>query len=334
MPAIHPRVLELCAGGGGQALGLEWAGFRMEAAVEIDGDACNTLRNNRPEWRVIHEDIGNLETSEFCGVDVIAGGVPCSPFTNAGKQEGKDDARDLFPTAIDIIRSIRPRVVLLENVPGFMVERFSNYRLAMIRRLRRAGYTVLPPKILNSADFDVPQLRPRTIIIGFRHPAAAKRFRWPIGPMVRQTVGESLRELMAEGGWRGANAWAQKANAIAPTLVGGSKKHGGADLGPTRAKAEWSKLHVDGHGVSDLPPSPDFPIDGKPKLTVNMAARIQGFPPGWTFFGGKTSAYRQVGNAFPPPVAQAVGTAILSALGSDDVLLAAATQQSKDTGLF
>jgi DNA (cytosine-5)-methyltransferase 1 len=99
---------------------------------------------------------------------------------------------------------------------------------------------------------------------------------------------------------------------VAPALVGGSKKHGGADLGPTRAKEAWAKLGVDGRGVADAVPSKDF--NGMPRLTVRMAARIQGFPDSWQFAGRKTAAYRQVGNAFPPPVARAVGVAIAEAL--------------------
>jgi DNA (cytosine-5)-methyltransferase 1 len=117
---------------------------------------------------------------------------------------------------------------------------------------------------------------------------------------------------MAADGWKGADDWRKRANKIAPTLVGGSKKHGGPDLGPTRAKSEWAKLGVDGMGIADAPPAPDF--EGMPRLTVEMAARIQGFPASWKFEGRKTAAYRQVGNAFPPPVAKALGLSIARAL--------------------
>ena len=106
----------------------------------------------------------------------------------------------------------------------------------------------------------------------------------------------------------------RRAAAVAPTVVGGSKKHGGPDLGPTRAKREWAALGVDGHGIADAPPAPEFPLDGRPRLTVEMVARLQGFPSDWAFQGRKTARYRQVGNAFPPPVAQAVGQAIRKVL--------------------
>jgi DNA (cytosine-5)-methyltransferase 1 len=117
---------------------------------------------------------------------------------------------------------------------------------------------------------------------------------------------------MNEQEWRGAASWRERANEIAPTLVGGSKKHGGPDLGPTRAKKAWAALGVDGLGLADAPPESNFV--GMPRLTVRMTARIQGFPDSWRFAGKKTASYRQIGNAFPPPVAQAVGTSIMAAL--------------------
>jgi len=113
---------------------------------------------------------------------------------------------------------------------------------------------------------------------------------------------------MASRGWPGADAWREKACSIAPTIVGGSLKHGGPDLGPTRAKKAWEALGVDGHGIVDEPPGPDFV--GNPRLTVRMVARLQGFPDSWEISGSKTAAYRQVGNAFPPPVAHAVASKI------------------------
>src|SRR5690348_9238954 len=110
---------------------------------------------------------------------------------------------------------------------------------------------------------------------------------------------------MGSSGWRGVDLWRRKAFGIAPTIVGGSKKHGGHDLGPTRAKRQWAKLAVDGLGIANEPPGRDFPLHGKPRLTVRMVARLQGFSDGWIITGAKTAAYRQVGNAFPPPVAKA-----------------------------
>src|SRR5207245_8887934 len=128
------------------------------------------------------------------------------------------------------------------------------------------------------------------------------------------TVGESLADLMSAAGWSGAARWVAGAAGIAPTIVGGSRKHGGPDLGPTRARAAWRQLSVDGLGIADPPPDDRFPVGALPRLTTPMVARLQGFPDTWQFAGRKTAAYRQVGNAFPPPVARAVGAAIAAAL--------------------
>ncbi len=305
-------VLDICTGAGGQAIGLEAAGFVHEAAIEIDVTACKTLRLNRPSWDVIEGDIREVNGVNFRGVDILAGGVPCPPFTIAGKQLGADDERDLFPEALRIVEEAKPAAVMLENVPGFAAAKFAEYRSDLILRLSRLGYEVTW-KILNASDYGVPQLRPRFVLVALRQPFS-DNFHWPMPqgtpPMVAQTIGD----LIASRGWKGAAQWCRKAKGIAPTLVGGSKKHGGPDLGPTRAREQWKALGVDGKGIADLPPGDDFPLDGMPRLTLRMTARLQAFPDTWVFAGGKTAAYRQVGNAFPPPVAQAVGKAIFSAL--------------------
>jgi DNA (cytosine-5)-methyltransferase 1 len=151
------------------------------------------------------------------------------------------------------------------------------------------------------------------VIVGLK-PKFFRNFEWPMPFLSRETVGTILQDLMAENGWPGALKWVSRANTIAPTVVGGSKKHGGPDLGPTRAREQWKKLGVDGLVIANAPPGSDFPVDGLPRLTVRMVARLQSFPDDWQFSGRKTAAYRQVGNAFPPLVAKAVGLSISSAL--------------------
>jgi DNA (cytosine-5)-methyltransferase 1 len=306
--------VEICAGAGGQALGLEQAGFAHEAVIELDPDACETLRLNRGgEWKIIEGDAHDQDGRDFAGIDLLAGGIPCPPFSIAGKQLGAGDDRDLFPCALRLAAGARPRAVLLENVRGLAARRFDGYRTQVLTRLQVLGYRTWWREI-HASDHGVPQLRPRFVLVAIQHRWAG-RFTWP-APSGRHppTVGETLHDLMAAGGWPGAAGWAAQACRIAPTIVGGSKKHGGPDLGPTRARQAWAALGVDGLGVADHPPGPGFPPGQPPKLTVAMVARLQGFPGSWSFSGRKTAAYRQVGNAFPPPVARALGVAVRHAL--------------------
>ncbi|WP_371792063.1 DNA (cytosine-5-)-methyltransferase [Streptomyces sp. NBC_01471] len=353
--------IEICAGAGGQALGLHAAGFRHLALVEIDKHAAATLRHNvklRPEWEwekehcLIHEgDVKGFDALEQVfapeapGVserkpgkqypmlkrgklDLLAGGVPCPPFSAAGKQLGRDDERDLFPAMLDLVEDLNPRAVMIENVRGLVepFEKFRYYRNHIKNRLRKAGYVICDWRVLHAESFGVPQLRPRAILVAIRKDSY-RGFDWPAPHDQVVTVHEKLQSSMERrlGGLESElyEQWEKKSKSspVAPTLVGGSKKHGGADLGPTRAKKAWGFLGVDGMGVANdedkmVDPDRDLGVLGRgPKLTVAQAAIIQGFPEGkWEFTGGKTARYRQVGNAFPPPVAEAVGAKIREAL--------------------
>lgn len=303
--------LELCAGAGGQALGLEQAGISHAGLVELDKHACGTLRLNRQNWNVMEEDLNVFDGSNFRGVDIVSGGLPCPPFSVAGKQLGIKDERNLFPALIRQVDQIRPRAVMIENVRGILEAVFEDYRSYIGDQLRKLGYQT-GWKLMNASDFGVPQLRPRVVFIALRK-EYSEHFSWPEAANFNpKTVGEVLYDLMAAKGWKGANVWRERANEIAPTIVGGSHKHGGPDLGPTRARRAWAALGVDGLGIADDPPEADF--DGMPKLTVRMVARIQGFPDDWEFSGRKTAAYRQVGNAFPPPFAKAVAESLKACL--------------------
>jgi DNA (cytosine-5)-methyltransferase 1 len=200
---------------------------------------------------------------------------------------------------------------MLENVRGLLDAVFEKYREKVETQLKKLGYET-GWKLLNACDFGVPQLRPRAIFVAIKRDFA-DQFAWPVPhSQPPLTVGHCLFDLMSERGWAGASRWRERANSIAPTLVGGSKKHGGPDLGPTRAKRAWALLGVDGMGLADEAPPYDFV--GMPKLTPRMTARLQGFQDTWKIFGRKTAAYRQIGNAFPPPVANAVGLQIAAAL--------------------
>lgn len=303
--------IEICAGAGGQALGLERAGFDHLALVENEKWSCQTLRHNRPEWNVIEGDVREFSALGYSNVDLLSGGVPCPPFTVAGRQLGQDDNRDLFPDALRLTEECRPKAVMLENVRGLLAPAFSDYREQIMHRLRDLGYPNPEWRLLNASDFGVPQLRPRAILVALRSDMG--EFDWPEPSQTpAPTVGEALLEQMKADGWEGADAWAAAANKIAPTLVGGSHKHGGPDLGPTRARKAWLELGVIGNTLADAPPAKDH--DGLPRLTFQMAATIQGFPTDWHITGRKTAAYRQVGNAFPPPVAEAIGRQIANAI--------------------
>ncbi|MFK0048112.1 DNA cytosine methyltransferase [Streptomyces sp. NPDC090741] len=375
--------IEICAGAGGQAIGLHQAGFRHLALVEIDTHAVGTLRANidaQPEWSWEKEhcdllpptDVKHFEPDRDLdksgellrrdGLDLLAGGVPCPPFSHAGKQLGKDDDRDLFPRMLQLVEQLQPRAVMIENVRGIMDPKFSDYRDWIVARLqggdyreedgrqahdRGLGYTVCKWGVLEASDFGVPQLRPRAILVAIRDDVLKDlKYEWP-SPTHEDpvSVAAALEETMHERYERyfdGAygelarkkyGTWLDKATCrdaelrgkgggIAPTLVGGSKKHGGADLGPSRAKASWKQLGVSGLGVAnDIATCEKKESEGRdlfgpdgPMLTVEQAAIIQGFPRSWQFTGGKTAQYRQVGNAFPPPVAAAVGKSIIEVL--------------------
>ncbi|MBL9061932.1 DNA cytosine methyltransferase [Tabrizicola sp.] len=307
--------LEVCAGAGGQALGLDHAGFDHVGLVEIDKHCCATLRHNRPKWNVLEADIRSVDGKSFHGIDLFAGGLPCPPFSVAGKQLGDRDERNLFGDALRIIAEAAPKMVLIENVRGFLDPVFAPYRDFLRSRLAEMGY-IADWRLLNASDFGVPQLRPRVAIVAglqqyWRH------FRFPAPKASPASVGEVLFDLMAAEGWEGAADWARRANEVAPTIVGGSKKHGGPDLGPTRARAAWARLGVNGKTIGETAPAPGFA--DMPRLTPRMVARLQGFPDDWHFTGRKTQAYKQIGNAFPPPVAMALGAEIREAIIRGDM---------------
>lgn len=305
------NALELCAGAGGQALGFEQAGVDHTCLVEIDHHACATLRLNRPGWNVVQQDLNDFDGRPFKGIDIISGGLPCPPFSVAGKQLGTKDERNLFPTMVRLVEEIRPRAVMIENVRGILDAIFHDYRQFVAGELKKLGY-VPGWKLMNASDFGVCQLRPRVVFIALKK-ESADHFCWPEAleaPSI--TVGDLLYDLIAASGWKRAKDWRALASEIAPTIVGGSLKHGGPDLGPTRARKAWAALGVDGLGIVNEPPAKDFV--GMPRLTVRMVARIQGFPDDWQFAGKKTQAYRQVGNAFPPPFARAIALSLRNCL--------------------
>lgn len=306
--------IEYCAGAGGQALGLEAAGFRHDLLLDNDEHCCTTLRANRPGWNVVCADMQTASAQMYQGIDLFAGGLPCPPFSVAGKQLGEKDERNLFDDALRLIAECGPKFVLIENVRGFLSPTFADYRETLRHRFHALGFEI-DWSLFNASDFGVPQLRPRVAIVAAKTDYW-RNFTFPKGDATPKTVGETLVDLMAVNGWKGARAWAGQANTIAPTIVGGSKKHGGPDLGPTRARNAWLKLGVNGKSIAN--DAPEKGATDVPRLTTRMVARLQGFPDDWAFSGRKTNAYRQVGNAFPPPVAAAIGAQIARAIHSTE----------------
>lgn len=301
-------VVEVCAGAGGISLGLEQAGFEHLACVDVDEQCCETLRENRPQWDVLCQDMATWEPeSHLRGVDLFVGGVPCPPFSRAGKRLGSGDERDMFPHMLRLVSELAPRAVLIENVPGILDDCFGDYRESIESEFGLMGFET-SWILLNAVDFGVPQERKRAFLVATR---CGPRVKVDKPNVVAPTVADAIADLMTAGGWN-AKEWALKANRTAPTIVGGSKKHGGADLGPTGTRKRWASMGVEGKSLANEPPPSDFV--GNPRLTLKMVARLQGFPDDWKFTGGKTSRYRQIGNALPPAVAEALGKALQEVL--------------------
>ncbi|MFC9611994.1 DUF6339 family protein [Streptomyces sp. NPDC056938] len=311
------RSVELCAGAGAQALGLERAGFDPVLLIDSKADACFSIDLNRPEWDVICIDVTQFDLTmrpEAVGVDLVSGGLPrVRSLATVGRDEDTEE-RKVLKATIGLSRAIKPKAVLLENVPD-LIERpeFAPDRAWIENELGIAGYRS-DWRVLNAADFGVPQNRRSGFLVALQEPYFS-RFYWPEPDEVPPpTVGQALGPSMSAHGWPGAGRWIKGADRPAPALVGGSDRRGGADLGPTGSKKAWAALGVNGSSLADELPDSDFPPDSQPRLTIDQAAAIQAIPRDWRFFGGKTSRYRQIGHAMPPPVAAAVGHAIATAL--------------------
>ncbi|WP_339129552.1 DUF6339 family protein [Streptomyces sp. f51] len=319
---VEPRrfsSVEVCAGSGAQALGLERAGFDPVLLIDSKADACFTIDLNRPAWDVVCMDVTDFHPSmrpEARGVDLVSGGLPrVKSSATAGRSEDGEERR-VLKAVIGLIREIDPKAVLLENVPDLVESAdFAVDRSWIEAELGNAGYR-WSWRVLNASDFGVPQNRSSGFLVALKAPYFS-RFAWPERDAPPPpTVGQALGPSMSVDGWPGAERWIKGADRIAPALVGGSDRRGGADLGPTGSKKAWASLGVNGNSLGDAPPDPSFPADGQPRLTVDQAATIQAIPAEWRFFGGKTSRYRQVGHAMPPPLATAVGRAVATALRS------------------
>ncbi|MEU1020702.1 DNA cytosine methyltransferase [Streptomyces sp. NPDC005904] len=321
MSELH--FVDVCAGAGGLSLGLEDAGFEPVLLLDKQPVTCDTLRMNRPAWQIVETDLLDFSPSrheEVYDVDLLSAGLPrVRSGTSTARADTEAETR-LLEATLYLVHSVQPRALMIENVPGLAnAPTFEPMREFIRRELEHLDYQ-FRWFILNAADFGVPQDRKQGLLVALKRPFF-DAFR-PPEPAVgeRMSVGRALRRSMAMRGWRDADRWAAQALSVAPTLVGGSDRRGGADLGPTGTRKAWARMGVDGSTVADDVPDSDFVWDpengrlGMVRLTTDQAALLQGFPPDWGFAGKKTARYRQIGHASPPPVGKALGLAIRAAL--------------------
>lgn len=322
--------IELFAGAGGLALGLEQAGFDGLAYVEINGDACETLRRNRPEWNVIEGDVHEIDFRQYDGqVDLVSGGFPCQAFSMAGKRLGFGDIRGtLFAEVIRCANETHPKMLLMENVKGLLSHDGGRTFETIRHEVEKAGYS-LQWKILNASYHGVGQARERIVMIGIRDDLADKiSFEYPEPDDRQMTLRDALDgvpdspgvsysekkakvlDLVPPGG-----CWIDLPQDIAREYMKSSYDSPGGKRGMAR-RLSWDRPCL------TLTTSPSqkqtercHPDETRP-LTVREYARVQSFPDDWEFAGGIGSQYRQIGNAVPVEMARRIGVQIVKALDS------------------
>lgn len=311
------KALELCAGAGGLSLGLQAAGFQHLALFEKDKHAAATLRHNLPGSPVYEEDI-RRDFCEFEGrVDLLAGGMPCQPYSVQGSMRGPEDKIDLFRDGVRILKQVKPRAFIFENVRGFNAPVFSSYRAELLHGFEAAGYET-DAFILNAEDFGVPQSRNRIFLVGMAR-GELNRYRHPPRKTShRSSIGAALADLMGANGWSGAAAWSKQFDdRPSPTVV----CHASSSY--DSVTNTWAQVGIDPAGIPLSGPTEEEAFAGGPgflpKMTNAMRARLQGFPDRWKFSGGKVAQARQIGNAVPPPLGMIVGLSVLAALEGVDV---------------
>lgn len=327
-------VLELFAGAGGLAIGLEKAGLKCVALNEIDKWACETLRTNRPNWKVLEGDIKSFDFSEYHNkIDVVTGGFPCQAFSYAGKKLGLDDARGtLFYEFARVVKEVNPLICIGENVRGLLSHEKGKTLEGMISILDEIGYNVAPIQILKAINYNVPQKRERLIVVGVRKDIDIK-YEYPKpykkvynlsdalkkGELYKSNVPKSdgakypkskkdiLDLIPPKGYWRDLPVETQK------NYMGGSFYLGGGKTGMAR-RIGWDEPCL------TLTCSPAqkqtercHPDETRP-FTVREYARVQTFPDDWMFVGSIAQQYKQIGNAVPVNLGKEVGFSIVKFL--------------------
>ncbi|MHB9146274.1 MAG: DNA cytosine methyltransferase [Symbiobacteriia bacterium] len=321
-------MIDLFSGAGGLSLGLESAGFTSLMAVEINKDACETYRSLFPRSNLFDGSIETVDFRLFEGqVDLVAGGPPCQPFSSGGKRLANKDTRDMLPQFLRAISEIKPPLFLMENVAGLTQAARRPYFAAFINELELLGYRVTW-KVLNAADYGVPQKRLRLFIVGSRVGTFIfpKPTHGPNGERPYVPAGSILRRDKAVGDPNASRVFYAKNPDLRPSPYDGHLFNGGGrpinlDVpSPTiLASAGGNKTHfIDTLGevphyhaelVKSMPPRTGT-LAGARRLTVYESALLQTFPPGARFAGPRSAQYKQIGNAVPPLLGRALGHAL------------------------
>ena len=333
-PNYDYNVLELFAGAGGLAVGMEKAGLKCVALNEIDKHACETLRKNRPNWNVLEGDIKKFNFTEYHNqVDVVTGGFPCQAFSYAGKRLGFEDARGtLFYEFARVVKEVNPPICIGENVKGLLNHDNGKTLKGMISILDEIGYNVMPVKVLKAINFKVPQKRERLILVGIRKDINQK-YEYPKPYKKIYNLSDALKkgELFSSNVPKSAGAkypeskksvldlvppkgyWRDLPLEIQKDFMGASFYLGGGKTGMAR-RIGWDEPCL------TLTCSPAqkqtercHPDETRP-FTVREYARIQTFPDDWEFSGSIAHQYKQIGNAVPVNLGREVGYSIIKFL--------------------
>jgi DNA (cytosine-5)-methyltransferase 1 len=321
LPSNSLTALSLFSGGGGLDLGFERAGYTHASAFELLEICGETLRHNRPDWDVRSGSAGDVQKAAFTafrGIDVVHGGPPCQPFSIAGKQEGGNDPRNMWPDFVRCVLQARPRAFIAENVPGLLDSKFDSFVQNNIVEPLSAHYSIFKFK-LSAHDFGVPQARKRVFFVGFRAVRDARRWQQPepthgdvatlFGPVLRRNLARASLGLPAIG-----------FDDLAPTLRSGftGPRNSTGVLNSKAAQKVWSNLQIWPNGVQPTRQIADAypPENGHFRMSVEDCALLQGFPLQWQFRGAAYQVLGQIGNSVCPPVAYAVARNVARALGN------------------
>jgi DNA (cytosine-5)-methyltransferase 1 len=320
------RFIEVCSGCGGLSTGLINVGFKPVLLNDNDRYCCRSLENNHPGISIDHGSMTDLDLSTEEGIDLLAGGVPCQSFSQAGKRNGlKDERGQLLLHFNDLVNQCKPKVFLIENVKGLVTHNKGNTLQNIVKLLRNNGNYIVYYKVLNSNDYGVPQKRQRLFIVGVRQDIS-KTFKYPTPMSYKPVLRDVLIDVPASEGYKypdkkkrvldlvpPGGCWVNLPEDIQKSYMGASYNSGGGKRGIAR------RLSMDEPCLT-LTTSPMqkqtercHPLETRP-FTVREYARIQTFPDSYTFFGSIAQQYKQIGNAVPIKLAEAMGKAILKIL--------------------